>query len=235
MSRTDLALEIKQIWGIDQPQFEVTFTEASGTPETIPRLAGDRLQIEVIGDSSSQREVLLFHEGAHVYLFHLGYPASRTRINGVIPELTGPPVDFLSEHYALKLELEKRFDLQNERVNELRGMLNDALARLPIREDRTNYLQPGSGILPMKVASAVLLLTQWDSTTEVRQSNVLMNASFSDLIAIYRTVLSTLQQAPPLPQYSQKFTNSQVLHIKTILTSAVNDIFGSSCVLEFLH
>jgi hypothetical protein len=124
MTTKDLAAEIKQIWQIERPGFDLTFTEASDTaPHTIPRIAGGRLQIEVRGDSSSQKAILLFHEGAHVYLFYVGYPASRTRINGMIPELTGPPVDFLAEHYALKLELEKRFNLQNERIKRTPGQV----------------------------------------------------------------------------------------------------------------
>jgi hypothetical protein len=86
----------------------------------------------------------------------------------------------------------------------------------------------------MKVASAAQLLTEWGATTDANQANLLMKASFNDLIAIYHGVLSTLQQAPALPQQSQKFTKSQVLHIKTILTSAVSSIYGGSCALEFL-
>jgi hypothetical protein len=219
---------------IDQSEFDLTFTEAPSNPQTIPSLTGGRLQIEVRGDSSSERTVLLFHEGAHVYLFHIGYPASRTRINTTIPELTGPPVDFLSEHYALRLELEKRFNLRNDPLNELRGRLNDALSRLPIREDRTHHLQPSSGILLMKIASTVQLMSEWRCPGDKIQANALMKASFGELIAIYRVALSTINQAPPLPQASRKFTSSEVLHIKTILTSAVSNIYGETCALEFL-
>jgi hypothetical protein len=231
---TGLAAEIKRIWMIDQPNFELIFTETGDAPHTIPRYVGGRLHIEVRGSLSNDRETLLFHEGAHVFLFHIGYPASRTQITGVIPELTGPPVDFLSEHYALILELGKRFNLQNERVSELRARLNDALSRLPIREDRTHYLQPRSGILPMKIASAVQLMTEWGCTADTMQANALMNASFNALITIYRIVLSTLNQAPPLPEPSCEFTNSQTRYIKTILASAVSSIYGNSCALQFL-
>lgn len=141
-------------------------------------------------------------------------------------------MDFLAQHYAQRLELGRRFNLQGERLNELRGRLNDALARLPIRG--YHEPQPGSGILPMKIASCTQLLSEWGATADVRQADAIMDASYSDHIAIYRQVLSTLQQAPPLPPQSRRFTNADVLHIKAIMTSAIDSIYRGSYMLEFL-
>lgn len=228
----DLASEILQVWQIEHPEFDLTFTQTPEIPHTRPHVVDGRLQVEVRGDSSD-RATIVFHEGAHVYLFHIGYPpAPRTIINTTIPMLTGPPVDFLAEHYAQNLELGIRFNLQSERLNELRDRLNDALARLPIRG--YHHPQPGSGVLPMKIASCAQLLSEWNATADVRQANVLMDASFGDHIAIYHRVLESLHQAPPLPPQSQRFTNAEVLHIKAIMTSAIDDIYKGSCMLEFL-
>jgi len=226
----DLATELMQIWQIDQPEFGLTFTETYENPQTIPRLTNSRLHAEVRG-KSSDREAILFHEGAHVYLFHLGYPASRTIINGTVPELTGRPMDFLAEHYVLKLELKRRFNTQEERMNELRGRSNDAIARIPIVGE--HQLQPGSGQLAMQAAVCADLLNEWNALAEARQISTIMKASFSELTAIYHHVLLAIQQAPPLPQ-QRKFDSAEVSHIKMILGSAISTIYKDFCTLEFL-
>lgn len=228
---TDFAEEIKQIWQIDQPKFSLTFTETCEIPQTIPRLVDGRLHIEVRGNSSHHKTIL-FHEGAHVYLFHLAYPASRTRINETVPKLTGRPVDFLAEHYVLRLELERRFNTQHERLNELRDRSNGAIARVPILGE--HQLQPGSGQLAMQAAVCAHLLNEWDAVAEARQTSTLMKASFGDVTAIYDHVLSALQKAPPLPQRPGKFASAEVSDIKRILTFAIKSIYGDSCTLEFL-
>lgn len=227
----DFAEEIKQIWQIGQPEFGLTFTETLGNPQTIPRLVNGRLQIEVRGNPYHHRTIL-FHEGAHVYLFHLGYPASRTRINGTVPKLIGEPVDFLAEHYVLRLELGKRFGAQEERLNELRGRSNGTIARVPILGE--HELQSGSGQLAMQAAVCAYLLNEWGAIGKVIQISAIMKASFSDLTAIYDHVLSALQQAPRLPQYPYRFATVEVSDIKRILTSAINSLYRGSCALEFL-
>jgi hypothetical protein len=63
---------------------------------------------------------------------------------------------------------------------------------------------------------------------------MIMKASFSDLAAIYSQVLSVLQQAPPLPQQSQKFSSYEVSKIKSVLASSINSIYRGSCMLEFM-
>jgi hypothetical protein len=227
----DLAEEIKQIWQIDRPEFDLTYTETGGNPQTIPRLAKGRLEIEV-GGNSCHREHILFHEGGHVYLFYLGYPASRTRTNGTVPEWIGGPVDFLAERYVLELELEKRFNTQVERLNELRGRSNDAIARVPIQGE--HQLQPGSGQLAMQAAVCADLLDEWNAIVDRKQISVIMKASFGELTTIYDLVLSALEQAPPLPQYPHKFVTGEVSDIKGILTSSINSIYKGSSTLEFL-
>ncbi|MGA2460284.1 MAG: hypothetical protein ABSF82_02570 [Candidatus Bathyarchaeia archaeon] len=227
----DFAEEIKRIWQIDQAEFSLTFVEATEIPHTIPRPVDGQVHIEVRGDPSLDM-VILFHEGAHVFLFHLGYPPSKTRINGAVPELTGNPVDFLAEYYALRLELEKRFHSKTDRLEELRGRWNDSIAPVPIRGD--HQLRPGDGQLAIHAAVCAHLLTEWGALAEAKQTDMIMKASFSDLAAIYSQVLSVLQQAPPLPQQSQKFSSYEVSKIKSVLASSINSIYRGSCMLEFM-
>lgn len=231
MTMQDFVEEIKRIWAIDQSKFDITFTEDSRKPLTTARLVDGRLHVYVSGDPSEDK-IILYHEGAHVYLFHLGYPPSRTRINGTIPELTGSPVDFLAEHYAQRLELEKRFDSKSERLDKLRGRLNDAIAPVPIQRD--HQLRPGDGQLAMRAAVCVHLLAEWGALAEAKQTDNIMKASFSDLAAIYDQVLSALQQAPPLPKQSQKFSSYEISKIKSVLASSISNIYRGSSTFEFL-
>jgi hypothetical protein len=227
---TDFAEEIKQIWQIDQPESSLTFTETCEIPRTIPRLVNGRLHIEVRGNSSHHKTIL-FHEGAHVYLFHLAYPASRTRIGETVPKLTGRPVDFLAEHYVLRLELEKRFNTQHERLNELRDRSNDAIVRVPIQGK--HQLQPGSGQLAMQAAVCAHLLNEWGAVAEARQISAIMKASFRDLTAIYDHLLSRSSKVHPS---HNAHASSLVPKCRTsrILTFAIKNIYGDSCALEFL-
>jgi len=104
-------------------------------------------------------EPIVFHEGAHAYLFSIGYPAADSINDGKIPEFIGPPVDFLAEHYVLKLELEKRFADQTQRLKELLGRCNDAISPLPISGDHP-AMQTGSGQLALQAAACVNLLNE---------------------------------------------------------------------------
>ena len=95
-------------------------------------------------------------------------------------------------------------------------------------------MQPGSGQLAMQAAVCTDLLREWGAEEDARQANKIMEASFNDLLIIYRQALSTLQFAQPLPQQSRKFTRDEALSIKTIVTSAITKIYRGSCTFEFL-
>jgi hypothetical protein len=230
MTGRDLVLEIRQLWQIPS-ELDLAFTEASEVPHTIPQLVNGRLRVEVRG--RPDREAVVFHEGAHVYLFHIGYPAAEPANDGKIPEFMLPPVDFLAEHYVLKLELEKRFSNQTERLEELRGRCNDAISHLPILGEHPE-MQPGSGQLALQAAACLDLLTEWGAGADATQASKIVNASFNELIAIYNEALSAYQHAPRIPLQSRKFSRDEVERIKSILTSAASSVYQGHFTFKFL-
>lgn len=230
MARRDLALDIRQLWQIPS-ELDLTFTEASEVPHTIPQLVNGRLRVEVRGRADP--EAVVFHEGAHVYLFHIGYPAAEPANDGKIPEFMRPPVDFLAEHYVLKLELEKRFSNQTQRLEELRGRCNDAISHLPILGEHPE-MQSGSGQLALQAAVCANLLNEWGATVDAAQASKIVNASFNELISIYNEARTAYQHAPPIPPQSRKFTRDEVKRIKSILTSAASTVYQGHFTFKFL-
>lgn len=109
MSIPDIEDEIREVWGIDETVVTrpFTFTQISGyCCYTKPTLLGnDRVAVEITyGDVERDRNTIVYHEGAHVYLFHLGYPPAKAEPE---PALGSRVSDYIADYYAYKLQLEK--------------------------------------------------------------------------------------------------------------------------------
>lgn len=191
--------------------------------------------MEVRCDPSLER-VILWHEGAHVYLFFAGYPASTFR-QSAMPNiqrsrLLGQPVDFIAEYYAMKLELEKGFSSNNERVSEIARRLDDATSRVPIRGSRMNA-QPGAGQLALQAAVCIPNAREYNLPV-AREAETIMNGSLPEVKTIYDQATAALQQAPSLPAEGHKFTGSEISKIKQLLEGPWNNIYRDVYNIQFL-
>ena len=108
MSDTGFEKEIEEKicseWGIGGSVVHRRFKfELGAGPGTIPECYDNQglLHVKIVysGRSSEDRRILLYHEGAHIYLFHLGYPPSR---------FDRDTYEFIADYYAYCLQMKRR-------------------------------------------------------------------------------------------------------------------------------
>lgn len=120
--------------------------------------------------STRDHDTLVFHEGAHVYLFHLGYPPAQMR-----------RIDFINEYYACKLELQKRFDDDPRKLDELIGDLG------------TKRIELEALLGPVGQAIATKLREYWG-----------LGKKPSNCTSIFGQIYDCLERAPNPPNYPEK-------------------------------
>lgn len=225
----DFPTEIKSIWKMERTELaSITFAASTQVCGTIPRLEAGRLHVEVKCDPA-MAQVILWHEGAHVYLFHLGYPPCRFQEKRK-PYLL-PPVDFVAEYLATKLELERRYGTHPEREHELRQRLDHALLPLPIRG--LHVPQPGAGKAAISAAICAAISQQWTKplTEEVEKT---MAGTVDELKTIFRSAVAAFQQTPSISFGSPRLTSQTVQTIKNILSTSFNEVYNGTCTIQFI-
>jgi hypothetical protein len=116
--------EMCKVWELNDSviYLPLKLEQTSGLVATIPE-GYDRhglLHVKIVY-STRDHDALVYHEGAHVYLFHLGYPPAQMR-----------RIDFINEYYACKLEPQKRFDDDARKLDELIGDLGTKRIELEV-------------------------------------------------------------------------------------------------------
>lgn len=95
-----VADRIYDLWKMDRSRIVIEFEECSSCyTQPLHRDARNRVHLKVCGSSVTELETLLYHEGAHVYLFYLGYPPA---------DFPNNRLDILADYYAYRLEAEIR-------------------------------------------------------------------------------------------------------------------------------
>jgi hypothetical protein len=204
----------------------ITFVSSTEVCGTIPRLEGGQLRVEVKCDPA-MTQVILWHEGAHVYLFHLGYPPCQFQGKSYLL----PPVDFVAEYLATKLELERRYRTQPERERELRQRLDQSLLPLPIRG--LQLAQPGVGRTAISAAICAAISQDWTNPLS-KEIEKTMECTIDELKTIYKSAVAAFQQTPSIPFGSSRLTNDTVQTIKSILSTSFNEVYNGACTIQFI-
>jgi len=207
----------------------ITFVPSTKVCGTIPRLEEGCLHVEVKCNPAME-QIILWHEGAHVYLFHLGYPPCQFQEKGK-SYLLGHPVDFVAEYLATKLELERRYSTQSEREKELRQRLDHALLPIPIRG--LHVPQPGAGKLAISAAMCTVISQQWTNTL-TDEAEKTIAGTIDELKAVYKSVVAALQQTPSISFGSSRLTNETVQKIKAVLSASFNEVYRGVCTIQFI-
>lgn len=228
MQTRDFPAEIRTLWQIEQTGLSSINFESVDLPlGTIPSLTEDRkLRITIKFDPAMADEIL-WHEGAHVYLFHLGYPPcwfSPTSESELMA-----PVDFVNEYLATKLEVDRRFSTRDERLVVVRERLGQALKRLPLRPATP---QPGAGKLAISAAMCAEIARQWTSTVALEAAEMVAKTA-PKISAIYWAVSDAIQRAPQIPFGSPRLTNETVEAIKTLVDASFNRVYGGTYSIRF--
>jgi hypothetical protein len=170
---------------------------------------------------------IVWHEGAHVYLFDRGYPPGWFDMT---PDpLLGRPVDFVNEFLATKLEIDRRFGTEQEKLAVVRERMNQALDRLPAR---STTAQPGAGKLPISAALCAEIARPWTSTLALEAAE-LFERTVPKLKAIYWTVSDAIKQAPPITFGSPRLTNNTVEAVKTLVFTYFTRVYGDARPIRF--
>lgn len=187
-----------------------------------------KLRVTIKFDPARADEIL-WHEGAHVYLFHLGYPVGRIEPISD-PGILGGGVDFVNEYLATKLEIDRRYATRDEKVAELRHRLGLALRPLPIRGLQTP--QPGAGELAVMAAISATAARQWTSDLALEAAEKFPKSA-TKINAMYWDVSDAIRQAPSIPFGSPRLANGTVEAIKSLVLTSFNRVYGSAYTFRF--
>jgi len=214
---------------MEQTELSINFQPANkGAKDqgTTPRFTVDgKLSVDIKFDAAIADDIL-WHEGAHVYLFHLAYPPIwPTKIS----EPLGPPLDVVNEYLATKLEIDRRYRTKEERTAVLRERLGRALMPLPIRPHEAH---PGSGRFAVAAAIYGAVAKQWTTTLTHEASEHLARAP-AKLNAMYWSAVDAIRQAPAIPFGSSRLTNESVETIKLLISASFNKVYGGAYTIRF--
>ena len=219
----DFAAEIRTIWQISNTELaSISFAASNDVCGTIPRLRRDnRLEIEVRCNPSKVDDIL-FHEGAHVYLFHLKYPPCRfISITGT--DFFTMPIDFVAEFYATKLELQRRYQSTSSRIRELGRRLENATTRIPLQA--VDYApQRGAGDIAIQAAFCSYLCDEWSLLELRRNSESIMAGALHKVRNAYTEVINALRQIPHLPD-DRSFNDSEIQAIVAVLQASFDRLY----------
>jgi hypothetical protein len=217
------------LWQIEQTELAgITFEPIGRALGTIATPENGKLRITVKFDPARAEEII-WHEGAHVYLFHLGYPAGHIE-QTADPGILGQPIDFVNEYLANKLEIDRRYRTTDEKVAELRHRLNVALRPLPIRG--LHEPQKSAGELAVMAAISATVARQWTSALALEAAEK-FTKTLSKISAIYSNVTDAIQQAPSIPFGSGRLTAQTVEAIKSLVSASFNRVYGDSYSIKF--
>lgn len=224
----DFPAEIRTLWQMEQTELSsINFEPIDRPLGTIPSLdENGKVRITIKFDPRMADEIL-WHEGAHVYLFHLGYPPcwfSPTSESELLA-----PVDFVNEYLANKLEIDRRFATQQERLAVVRHRLDQALNRLPARFTAP---QPGAGKLAISASMCAEIARQWTSTVPLEVAEIFERTP-PKIRTIYWTVSDAIKRAPQIPFGSPRLTNETVEAIKALVSTSFSRVYGDSCSIRF--
>jgi hypothetical protein len=216
------------VWGLEQTELAaITFEENNQVCGTLPSLnAAGKLQV-VIKCRSAVGDDIVWHEGAHVYLFDRRYPPGWFDMT---PDpLLGSPVDFVNEYLATKLEIERRFPTQQERLAVVRDRMDRALERLL---PRTMAPQAGAGKLPISAAMCAGIARPWTSSLALEAAERFERTS-PKLKTIYWAVSDAIKQTPPIAFGSPRLSDQTVETIKALVSASFHRVYGDARPIQF--
>lgn len=159
---------------------------------------------------------------------------SATRLAGLTeyrePGLLGQPLEFVNEYLATRLEVDRRYGTQQEKVAELRERLSHALVRLPVRDLHTP--QPGAGELAVSAAMCVTIARQWTSTLALEAAEKFAKTT-AKINTIYWNVTAAIQQAPVIAFGSLRLANETVEAIKSLVSASFDSVYRGTYTIRF--
>ncbi len=215
----DFVDEIKKTWQIKGTKIKIHYEVALAEVEPHTEMRLDekgQLHLTIFAHPKEDK-IIIFHEGAHVYLSYIGYPslefANRPQYE---PDFGEGSIDFINEYYAGKLELSKigkTPDECAEELNELAGECYDTI------ED------------PVRIAIWTQILSEYDP---VRGANAIHFGEDygSDFGMQFSAILTMLKEVPPLPEPPNRFTESYRSKITQLLEQACETVYNGRCVLK---
>jgi hypothetical protein len=205
----------------------ITFEANNEVCGTVPSLnAAGKVQV-VVKCNPAMSDEIVWHEGAHVYLFDRGYPPAWFDL--APNPLLGTPVDFVNEFLATKLEIDRRFGTKQERLVVVRERMGHALDRLPARSTTP---QLGAGKLAISAAMCAEIARQWTSTVALEAAEIFEKTP-PKIRAIYWTVSDTIKQVPQITFGSPRLRNETVETIKALVSTAFNRVYGDRHPIRF--
>lgn len=228
MQARDFPAEIRTLWKMEETELAaITFEANNQVCGTVPSLnAAGRVQV-VVKCSPAMGDEIVWHEGAHVYLFDRGYPPGWFDMT---PDpLLGSPVDFVNEFLATKLEIDRRFGTKQERLAVVRQRMDHALDRLPARSTPPQF---GAGKLAISAAMCAEIARPWTSAPALEAAE-LFEKTVPKLKAIYWTVSDAIKQAPPITFGSPRLATENIEAIKALVATSFSRVYGDKRTIRF--
>lgn len=133
-----------------------------------------------------------------------------------MPEYGVGCTDFIDEYYAVKLELHKLGKTPDESVSILCEYFSDNMDNLEKAEEAAIYAQLLRAYDP----------SYYDNSLELAKAK---GESFEKM---FRKAVTILEEAPPLPEPPNEFTESDRSRIKQLLEKACETVYNGRCFLK---
>jgi hypothetical protein len=223
----DFVSDIKKTWQIHRPEFILQYTPQGSRDNASTRIGRDdsgHLVLEVRGHPTN-RQVIVFHEGAHVYLFHIGYPQYILPVKAEFAEHDDPgAVSMPDEFYAEQLELEKRRIDRSECVTYLKEQLQTALF------NQENLLDLEGNAISASIA--VELLYRYDPKS-VGTTDQLVKDTWPVFQEKFHAATDIIHHTP-LPIPPNRFTESDKSKLMLLAKQACETIYGGRYIAKMI-
>jgi hypothetical protein len=222
----DFVSEIKKAWHLNETKVKLKFVpDNSSYAITIPKRGLFRgVRLEIRADPSHSYDII-WHEGAHVHLHCVGYPAIALRVKSqYVHTFLKYVSDLVDEYYADKLELEKKGKTTSEKITQLWTQFDTAL------KCQADLL--GVEVSAIQSAIAVRLLEDYDNNLAAK-ANQQISQGWDTFQRKTAAALAIIRQTPPIPPTpSSKFTKSEVALIRQLVKESCETVYDGTCTLE---
>jgi hypothetical protein len=225
MAGVDYPKEIVKVWSLNPDEVTIRFIHDSNTDGARTEISDARRRHGIVAEIKApgvkDYDIIVYHEGAHIYLATLNYPA--LIIDGVSYV---DHYDFLNEYYAITLEMSRIFPERQARAGAVKRDFTDMLNKKWI-----SY-----GMRAYRGAIYVRMLEEMGVPTE-NMEDMLFKWIFgwkgpdalSDFKPFYFEALSILREAPRIQR--RKFTVAEVEKITRLLGRICHVLLRGECKL----
>jgi hypothetical protein len=222
----DYVAEIRSVWKIasDAISLQFTYDPTLGFARTTRKRVRDGgIMAEVSAPDTNDYETIVFHEGAHVYLMTLNYPAVLIERS---PTSMFDCYDFLNEYYTITLELEKTDSNKQARAATVKKRMMDILNTKRILFERTAY-------------NAAVYIRVLEDLGEPNQDlrdllfKKICDWKGPEALSVFRSlffeVLKILEAAPRIQ--NRRFSDIEAAEITELLNRACSIVYQGTCKL----